>query len=175
LLIGFESLSRRSLEDCNKKFNNPASYRVLIDELHARRISVMGTFVFGNDNDTEESFNEVRDFVLSSKVDLPRFSVLTPFPGTTLYHRLENEGRILTKDWSLYDGQHVVFQPKLMSAERLLEGHEKIWRDVYSYKSIWSRIGGHSSPLGIVIGANLGYRFYAHNLSRFYNCRGGLI
>lgn len=173
LLIGFESLSPASLEDCNKKFNSPQSYRELIDALHRYKISVMGTFVFGNDHDDESSFAAVRDFVLSARVDLPRFSVLTPFPGTTLYRRLEQEGRILTRDWSLYDGQHVVFQPKKLSPEALLAGHERIWRDVYSYRAIWKRVGRHSEPLPIVVGANLGYRFYAHNLSRFYTCRGG--
>lgn len=175
LLIGFETLSKKGLEACNKKFNSPHSYLDLIQNLHHRKISVMGTFVFGNDHDNLESFQQVKDFVLSSKIELPRFSVLTPFPGTALYNRLEGEGRILSRDWSLYDGQHVVFKPKQLTPEQLLAEHEKIWREVYSYKSIAKRIRKYSSHPGVIIGANLGYRFYAHNLSRFYTCRGGLV
>ena len=64
---------------------------------------------------------------------------------------------------------------KLLSADELLQGHERIWREVYSYRSIRKRFRPRSRPLPIVIGANLAYRFYAHNLSRFYTCRGGLI
>ena len=175
LLIGFESMSTAGLDDCNKRFNAPDTYRELVEMLHKHRISVMGTFVFGSDSDTEDSFEEVKDFVLSAGVDLPRFSLLTPFPGTELFFKLEREGRLLTRDWSLYDGQHLVFEPKNFSADKLLKGHEKIWREVYSYRAMWNRIGLHNDPLAMVIAANLGYRFYAHNLQRFYTCRGGLL
>ncbi len=175
LLIGFESMSNAGLEDSNKKFNSPENYPALIKILHQHKISVMGTFVFGAESDTKDSFEEVKDFVLSEGVDLPRFSLLTPFPGTELYRRLDEEGRILSRDWSIYDGQHVVFKPKHLSADELLEGHEKIWREVYSFRAIWNRIGRHNDPLSVVVAANLGYRFYANNLKRFYTCRGGLV
>jgi radical SAM superfamily enzyme YgiQ (UPF0313 family) len=175
LLIGFESVSKTGLKDHNKSFNSPDTYGQLIADLHRLRISIMGTFVFGNDSDTKDSFSEVKEFVLTHKVDLPRFSVMTPFPGTELFSSLNAENRILTRDWSLYDGQHVVFEPRTMSAKELLAGHEKLWRDVYSYSAIWKRIGRHSDPLAIVIAANLGYRFYAANLERFYTCRGGML
>lgn len=175
LLIGFESMSPSGLDDCNKRFNSPETYRCLVEMLHQHRISVMGTFVFGSDSDTRHSFEEVKDFVLSAGVDLPRFSLLTPFPGTELFFRLEREGRLLTRDWSLYDGQHLVFEPKILSASELLSQHERIWREVYSYRAMWRRIGRHSDPLAVVAAANLGYRFYAHNLQKFYNCQGGLM
>jgi len=175
LLIGFESVSKTVLSATNKKFNNPELYGALIRELHSLKISVMGTFVFGGDEDTIDSFKDVKDFVLSHKVDLPRFSIQTPFPGTTLFESLANEGRILTKDWSLYDGQHIVYQPKKMTPEELLFQYEKLWTDVYSYRSIFKRIGIHSTPLPIVFGANIGYRFYARNLHRFYTCNAAAI
>lgn len=175
LLIGFESLSRQSLLDCNKKFNTPETYSSLVRLLHHHNISVMGTFVFGNDHDDRTTFEEVLDFVFTEKIDLPRFSVLTPFPGTALYKRLEQEGRILSRDWSLYDGQHVVFQPRNFTPAELLAGHERIWRQAYSYRSILKRLRLRARPLPIVIGANVAYRFYAHNLARFYTCQGGLV
>ena len=175
LLIGFESVSKETLIDCNKRFNTPATYAEFIRTLHTNRISVMGTFVFGSESDTINSFDEVKDFVLTHKVDLPRFSIQTPFPGTTLFKTLETEDRILTRDWSLYDGQHVVYKPKNMTPEELTKRYEKLWREVYSYKSIAKRIGRHSNPLPIIVGANIGYRFYAKNLNRFYNCNAGLL
>ena len=174
LLIGFESVSPSSLKYYNKKFNRPEEYGALVRALHDREIMVMGTFVFGDDNQDVDSFDAAKEFILDHRIDLPRFSIMTPFPGTALHMRLEQEGRILSKDWSLYDGQHVVFQPKRMRAEELLFHHERIWRETYSYRSMFRRIRLDSRPFGIVLGANLAYRFYAHNLSRFYNCTAGL-
>ncbi len=179
LLIGFESLNEESLADSNKGFNKPTGYRELIAKLKQAGILLNGTFVFGQDSDTLRSFKAVEDFVLSAGIDLPRFSILTPFPGTPLFKRLNESGRILTRDWSLYDGQHVVFKPARMSPSELLSAHEALWRKVYSYSSIAKRVGWglfrklSLSPL--ILGANLGYRFYARHLSRFYTCTGGVV
>ena len=68
-------------------------------------------------------------FAIDAAIDLPRFAILTPFPGTPLHQRLDREGRILTKNWELYDGQHVVFQPKQMTPRELQAGHERAWRE----------------------------------------------
>ncbi len=95
-----------------KRFNDPTLYRTLIGDLHALGISIQGCFVFGHDHDTTEVFDETVQFAIDAAIDLPRFAILTPFPGTPLHQRLDREGRILTKNWELYDGQHVVFQPE---------------------------------------------------------------
>ncbi len=177
LLIGFESLSRDALAGVDKGFNRPDRYEDLVRRLHAHRILINGTFVLGSDVDTESAFDELKDFVLSTGIDLPRFAVLTPFPGTPLFRQMEQEDRILTRDWSLYDGQHVVFQPARMSPETLLAGHERIWREVYSARGILrrtaARLRDNLALYPLVLGANMGYRFYANNLSRFYSCMGG--
>ena len=101
---------------------------------------------------------------------MPRFAVVTPFPNTPLYKRLEAEGRILTKDWELYDAQHVVFQPRHMSVQELQLGVETAWKHAYSWRSIVRRIRRSPAPWPVRLGTNLGYRFYAHHLSQFYNC-----
>ncbi|TGM81959.1 radical SAM protein [Leptospira mtsangambouensis] len=176
LLIGFESISKATLKTTKKTFNNPDGYSDLIRKLRNAGIIINGTFVFGNDDDSIETFNAVRDFVIENQIGLPRFSILTPFPGTALFNRLENDNRILSKDWSRYDGQHVVFQPKKMSPEELQLGHERVWKEVYSFKGIGKRVlGNFTSIFPIVLAANTAYRYYAHNLSRFYTCRGGLV
>jgi radical SAM superfamily enzyme YgiQ (UPF0313 family) len=170
LLIGFETMSSAGLNDIRKRFNDPSAYRELIRNLHRLKISIQGCFVFGNDHDTEAVFDETVDFVLECRIDLPRFAVLTPFPGTPLHARLNREGRILTRNWDLYDAQHVTFRPKSMSVDALQRGHERAWRRAYSYKAILSRLPQAGSQMPLSLAVNLGYRFYAHHLDTHYNC-----
>jgi radical SAM superfamily enzyme YgiQ (UPF0313 family) len=170
LLIGFESLSEQGLGSIRKGFNQPSAYRKLIDDLHALGISIQGCFVFGGDHDSRDVFDATAQFVVDAAIDLPRFAVLTPFPGTPLHRRLDSAGRILTRNWELYDGQHVVFAPLQMSAGELADGHARAWRAAYSMGSITRRLGRSRTQLPIAVMANLGYRFYANNLDRFYTC-----
>lgn len=170
LLLGLETVTPESLRDAKKRFNGSVGFKQVIGDLHHLGISIQGCFVFGLDHDTPDVFDATVEFALDAGVDLPRFAVLTPFPGTPLHTRLESEGRILTRDWELYDGQHVVFQPRAMSVRELAEGHERAWKQVYRWSSIARRlwVAGNFRPLAIT--ANLGYRFYAHNLHRYYTC-----
>jgi len=170
LLLGLETITEASLKDARKSFNASVGYKQLIGDLHKLNIAVQGCFVFGLDHDTPDVFDATVEFAIDAGVDLPRFSVLTPFPGTPLFARLADAGRILSKNWEHYDGQHVVYQPAKMTVAQLAEGHERAWREVYRWRSIGRRLwrAGNFSSLGL--SANLGYRFYAHNLQRFYNC-----
>jgi radical SAM superfamily enzyme YgiQ (UPF0313 family) len=170
ILMGLESISRENLRDSKKAFNSPERYKELVATLHKHGIALQGCFVFGMDHDTPEVFLETARFAVEARIDLPRFAVVTPFPGTALFQRLDREGRILTRNWELYDGQHVVFQPAQMTVEQLQRGIEKAWRHAYSFPSMLRRLAASPSPLPVRIGTNLGYRFYAHNLHRFYNC-----
>ncbi len=170
LLIGFETISKGSLADAGKRFNDPDLYRQLIKDLHGHGISIQGCFVFGLDHDTPDVFERTAQFVIDTAIDLPRFSLLTPFPGTPLYRRFDAQSRIVSRDWELYDGQHVVFQPKNMSIEELAEGHERAWRKVYGLGAIARRLSRSRIQLPISIMANFGYRYYAHNLHTHYTC-----
>ncbi len=170
LLLGFESLSQASLNETKKSFNMRRDYHFVVQQLHDRGIAIMGCFVFGFDHDTLDSFDETFEFVMESKMDLPRYAIQVPFPGTGVYKRLLAEGRITTQNWSLYDGQHVVYQPKQMTAEQLLENAGRTWRKTYRYSSILKRLAGSRTQLPVALSANLGYRFYAYNLDKFYTC-----
>jgi radical SAM superfamily enzyme YgiQ (UPF0313 family) len=170
LLIGFETIDASGLGTINKKFNDPALYQQLVADLHRLKIGIQGCFVFGNDEDRTDVFSRTADFVIETGIDLPRFALLTPFPGTPLHARLEREGRILTRDWQLYDGQHVVFQPRHMTPRQLQEGHVAAWQKVYSYSAIARRLGKARIDLPLALTANLGYRFYAHHLETHYTC-----
>ena len=175
LLIGLESISRKGLREVHKGFQDPGDFKELIAVFHRHGIAIQGCFVFGFDDDTPEVFERTAEFVVDAKIDLPRFAVLTPFPATPLFKRFERDGRLLTHNWELYDGQHVVFQPRHMSAAALMRGTEAAWKHVYRYRSIARRIWRSPASRSVVIGANLGYRFYAHHLDRFYNCDWGLV
>ena len=170
LLLGFESIRPANLRGASKGFNRPGRYAEIVALLHAHGIAVYGCFVFGMDHDTPDVFLETARLAVEAKIDLPRFAISTPFPGTALYDRLEREGRILTRDWELYDGQHVVFQPAGMSVRQLQEGTEQAWKHAYSLSSIASRLRGSPAPPWVGLTTNLGYRFYANNLHRFYTC-----
>jgi radical SAM superfamily enzyme YgiQ (UPF0313 family) len=134
-LIGFESISQKSLNSFGKKTNKVVKYNDAINKIHDHDMMVSGSFVFGFDGDTLDIFNETKEFVKASNIDLPDTMILTPFPGTPLYRRLENEGRILTKDWTKYDYRHVVFQPKHITPEELFENTEKLHEEFFS---VWN-------------------------------------
>jgi radical SAM superfamily enzyme YgiQ (UPF0313 family) len=170
LLVGFESLSGQSTHSVRKGFSDPGRYGEIVEIFHNHGISLMGCFVFGMDHDTPDIFAETAHFVVEAKIDLPRFAILTPFPGTPLFSRLKSEARILTEDWALYDGQHVVFEPANMTVRQLYEGTRMAWKHVYSLRSVWRRLAGSRRDPLVAIAANMGYRFYAHGLDRFYTC-----
>lgn len=170
LLLGFESLSPQALAETHKGFNLRQDYHEVVRELHNRGIGIQACFVFGFDHDTNDTFAATVDFALSAHLDLPRYAILTPFPGTPLFQRLKAEGRILTEDWTLYDGQHVVFQPRRLSPVELLAGTEWAWKQTYSYRAIAKRLLGARIQLPLALAANMGYRFYAHHLHDYYNC-----
>jgi len=120
---------------------------------------VMGGFVFGFDSEGPEVFDESIAYAEQTRLNLASFHVLTPYPGTRLYKRLKSEGRLLSDGaWEKYDTAHVVFEPRLMSAEQLATGFRKAWRTFYSPSSIFRRsLGSHR--LHIPINAAYGMFF----------------
>jgi radical SAM superfamily enzyme YgiQ (UPF0313 family) len=103
-------------------------------------MAVIGSFMFGFDTDTRGVFDETFNIIKDLKVDLADFCILTPFPGTPLYKKFDREGRILTKDWSKYTMKNVVFQPKNMTPQELLEGVKRMYVDFYSMNNTITRI-----------------------------------
>jgi radical SAM superfamily enzyme YgiQ (UPF0313 family) len=170
LLMGLESISASSLRHNSKAFNDPEKYPQVVERLHQRRIALQGCFVFGLDDDTPDVFLKTARFAVEAKIDLPRFAVVTPFPGTALYQQLELEGRILTRNWELYDGQHAVFQPKNMSVDELQRGTEAAWKHAYSWRSMAWRVAHTAAPWYVAGITNMAYRYYAHHLDKFYTC-----
>jgi radical SAM superfamily enzyme YgiQ (UPF0313 family) len=167
LLIGFESVSQGTLRMMGKGFNAADRYAVQVKKLHDRGIAVQACFVFGFDTDDTDIFRRTVDLANDLGLDLPRYTVYTPFPGTPVFKRLKDENRILHEDWSFYDAQHVVFKPARMSAQQLQEGLFWAWEQSYRFSSIARRLSKARCLLEFVIPANFAYRHYANGLSRF--------
>ena len=128
--IGFESLIQENLDDVSKRFVNTEELSDLIQIIQGHQIGIHGSFIFGFDGDDREVFKKTVEFVQKNNVELPTFSILTPFPGTPLLKRMEEEGRIIDHDWSHYDMSHVVFKPKKMTVQELQEGY--LWAQKYT-------------------------------------------
>ena len=129
LFIGFESLLQENLDGVSKRFVNAKELSNLAKTIQSHRIGIHGSFIFGFDGDDPSIFRKTVEFVQRNNIELPTFSILTPFPGTTLQSRLEEEGRIFDHDWSHYDMSHVVFKPKEMTVRELQEGY--LWAQKY--------------------------------------------
>ena len=171
LLIGFESVNQETQENIHKGVNRVNEYKELMDKLHNRGIMVMGCFAFGSDEDKKDVFKRTVDLCLEAKIDLPRFSIITPFPATEFYKALDVEGRIVEKDWSMYDVEHCVYKPKHMTKEELEEGIAWAWEQTYSWKNIIKRLdfSKKKTKKSIFMLLNIGYRKYAKGFKIFDN------
>ncbi|MBZ0165831.1 MAG: B12-binding domain-containing radical SAM protein [Candidatus Omnitrophica bacterium] len=167
VLIGFEAFSSPSLKSIDKGFNRVEEYEDLVRRLHDAGIIINGTFVLGTDGDDKSVFARTYEMIQRLKIDLPRFSVMTPFPGTPLYRSLEAQGRIIDRNWANYDVEHCVIRPQHMTPRELEDGLDWTWNQTYALSSIWNRIAGINSRLPLNVPVNLGYRRYAKRLADF--------
>lgn len=164
LLLGFESISQRSLNGIYKGFNTQEDYGEVMRRLHQAHIVVQGCFVFGFDEDDKDIFSATVEEVQRLKIDIPRYSLYTPYPGTILFQRLQQEGRILTYDWGSYDTMHVVIRPKKMSPVELYEGFRWAYRETFRWKNILQRSVGRGTRLPIVLIGNMVYRKFTRRI-----------
>ncbi|BCA55631.1 Radical SAM [Nitrospira sp. KM1] len=142
VFVGMESLDEDCLDETNKPFNRVKKFSQEIKMFHDYGIMVNPGIVFGFDNDDEAVFERAVEFLTNNQVELAYFNVLTPLPGTALYDRYNAAGRIFDRDWSKYDGKHVVFHPSRMTPEQLQEGFHWANHQFYSLPNIWRRLSG---------------------------------
>ena len=140
LFVGLESADCESLVQMNKGFLKPHKFKDAIKRLHDQGISVLGAFVLGNDNEDPSIFRRTLDFAKKIKIDLAQFAILTPYPGTAIYNRLIKENRIFNFDWTKYDAGNAVFKPLRMTADRLKEEVDRLWRDFYRFDEVIMRV-----------------------------------
>lgn len=165
-LLGFETFHQQDLQDFAKTHNRVTAYRRAVERFHEQNISVLGTFMLGLDSDTPAYFRELPDLIRETRIDIPRFAILTPYPATPLFAELEKQGRILTRDWSRYDSIHCVFQPAQMSAEELEGRHAALWRACYTPKQITARLAYAPAHRFTQLVTSIGFHFYAQRLQK---------
>ena len=148
-LVGFESLSVDNLKQMGKRWNRVAgNYLGVVDKFHQRGIAVYGTFVFGYDADTAETIRQSLDFAMEARLEIANFNPLTPTPGSKLYNRLNEEGRLLFPQWwtdNNYRYGDPIFEPRKMTAAEFSEKCFDAKRSFYSWKSIATRVLGSSA------------------------------
>lgn len=139
VFIGFESLSDDNLAHARKKTPRAEDYARRVRLFHENGIQVNGSFVLGFDGDRKDVFATTAEWVEENHLECATFHILTPYPGTPLFRLMEAEGRLLHRNWNLFDTAHVVFQPKHMSPEELYLGYDWLYRRLFSHASIWRR------------------------------------
>jgi radical SAM superfamily enzyme YgiQ (UPF0313 family) len=164
LFIGFETLSQQGLRIWGKHGNLGKDYLAAVGKLHAAGIAVCAAFVFGGDDDTPDVFERTLDFLLDANIEVLQATRMTPFPGTPLHEDLDRQGRIFDRDWSHYDFNHVVFEPKHMHPGVLDNGVAWVGTRFLERRRVALRLWRSfqyldpSVVLGGVLPLNLGYR-----------------
>jgi radical SAM superfamily enzyme YgiQ (UPF0313 family) len=139
VFVGFESLTDENLADAKKKTPKASDYARRVHLLHENGIQVNGSFVLGFDHDRKDVFTRTAEWIEANRLECATFHILTPYPATPLFRQMEAEGRLLHRDWALYDTAHAVFRPKNMSPEELERGYAWMYQRLFSHASIWRR------------------------------------
>ena len=164
--FGIETITQKGLEQYNKSWLKVNEHEELIKIITDEGILVSSEMIIGTDSDTEESIKETFQFIERCKIPIPRFYIITPMPGSQLYSDYKKEGRLLTEDYTQYDGSSCVFKPKKITAEKLTEMYWWLNQKTFSFKSILKRTLFHpkfiKAPFSYLFafGVNLHYRKY---------------
>lgn len=139
IFVGFESLEDANLAEAGKRTPRVSDYARRVRIFHDHGIQVNASFVLGFDHDRKDVFARTIQWLEDNRLECSTFHILTPYPGTPLFRRLEAEGRLLHKNWGLYDTSHAVFRPQHMSPEELEAGYAWCYQRLFSHASIWRR------------------------------------
>lgn len=141
LFIGFESLSQDSLEAMGKgKINKVEEYEESIDKIYSHGMSIFGSFMLGGEYDDDGIFERTIEFINNNSIPFSLINIVVPPPGTKLFQRLEEEGRIIHRNWGKYTGEFVTFMPKKISPQLLQKSFYRILEEIYSYENIYKRL-----------------------------------
>lgn len=162
IFVGFETFSPENLKSSNKIQNLSRDYSEAVKRLHSLGIMINGSFVFGLDYDDTDVFRRTVDWGIEHSLTTATFHVLTPYPGTRQFQRLEQEGRILTRDWSRYDTRTVVYKTKGMTAEELKQGYDWAYKEFYAWRNIVKASLSHDN-----VKSQLSHFFYTGGWKKF--------
>ncbi len=159
LFIGFETPSQRALDEVHKGYD-AARYAEYIRKIKERGIFILGSFIFGMDNQTRDAFRETVDFCQANGIDFVNFHIVSPAPGTPFFAKLKDEGRLLHEQWH-YCQENVNFRPAGMSIRDLQEGQIWAYEEFFRPANILRRVARYRrSPihLAIILIENLRFR-----------------
>jgi radical SAM superfamily enzyme YgiQ (UPF0313 family) len=145
LFVGFETFSSVNLHQSNKKQNLRNDYTSAVNRLHRLGIMINGSFVFGLDDDGEDVFQRTVDWGVQHGLTTATYHILTPYPGTKLFADMEQQNRIIHKQWDLYDTRHAVFKTKNISEDGLEKGYHWAYREFYKWSNIIEASFQHSA------------------------------
>jgi radical SAM superfamily enzyme YgiQ (UPF0313 family) len=147
LFVGFETLNPESLLEQRKHQNLNRDYSAAIHRLHDLGVMVNGSFVFGMDHDDETVFDRTVTWAIEQGIETATFHILTPYPDTALFKRMEAERRITTYNWDLYDTRHVVYKPANLTPDVLEAGYWQAYHDFYRWGSVFKG-ASHKNTIG---------------------------
>ncbi|MBB4035514.1 radical SAM superfamily enzyme YgiQ (UPF0313 family) [Dysgonomonas hofstadii] len=162
VFVGFETFSPENLKQSNKKQNIARNYEDAVRRLHSLGIMINGSFVFGLDHDDKDVFRRTVEWGVENAITTATYHVLTLYPGTRLFQRMETEGRIITRNWDLYDTRHVVYKTHGLTAEELEEGYNWSYKEFYKWTNIFNASFKHDSAKHI-----LKHLFYTGGWKKF--------
>lgn len=159
LFVGLESFSDTSLSSVNKSINRVDKYKMIIDLIHNNGISVQAGIIFGFDTDTKDVFEKTLEACNNLGIDGVTASILTPLPKTPIYDQLRSENRLISTDWSYYNGKtRVSYNPKNMTAKELFDGYMWFRKEFYSMRSIFKRLKVSRTNIIYNLIMNIGYK-----------------
>jgi radical SAM superfamily enzyme YgiQ (UPF0313 family) len=165
LFIGFESLRGQGHLAKNRSYKSPDDIRRAVDRIHAFGMGIQGSFIFGFDDDDPGVFRETVSFIQEAGIELPMVNILTPFPGTPLFDSLKASHRLLDLDWSFYDMNHAVLQPKQMTHHELQQGYAWALKYLASPSSILYRLKRRFGSMPYFLTANFSLHHYQTRLA----------
>jgi radical SAM superfamily enzyme YgiQ (UPF0313 family) len=162
VFVGLETLNADNLRTHAKAQNLARDYDEAIRRCHAAGVMVNASFVFGLDHDTADVFDRTVDWAVERGIETATFHIMTPYPGTRLYERLHEAGRITCDDWNAYDTRHVVYRPERVSPTELEQGYWRAYRDFYRWRQIARGAATHEA-----LGQKVRHLVYAGGWKKF--------
>lgn len=171
VLLGIESERIEQLEETNKKMNIKIGidhYGEIFKKIHKYGISVLGAFIYGLETDTPETMKLRTDYINNADIDAVQATILTPLPGTSLYKRIKEAGRLVCdnypQDWERYDFAEIIFKHRTMEGDEFMAEIKKnlhaLYNDNILKRKFLRTLKQTRSPLAAIwsYGSNLQYQ-----------------
>ena len=165
LLVGLESVVEEGFQKYRKSMKSLEELKEALKLLKDYGISVLATMIFGHDFDTKDTMRRTLDRLLDLDLIAASLGILVPYPGTRLAGRLEQQDRLLSKDWSLYDINNLLFKPQNFSCVEFVEQVQYLRKKYFSLPSVVKRVFSHAGN-SLWVGIGLNVAMNVHNRAR---------